>query len=310
MQLTIILTVLPIAAALILHFIFWQDDVRAEKYYKESFQNIKESGYFQKSKRVRPIVIVDSGNKISKIRVFFRKLLAKIFSRGKVQILCVFGKDSEEERNSFIIQQAFASEWELIEILDITFIESAINYFAYKFATEKRKFDNKTVYLLRKDFESSKYKDCITKLDDLDFSEKVVVNPPPQKKPLLRELIMPMVLDQNDRINDMSFQQKEEMKSLFMKICESMHMTTCGILFIGGMLSNEYIGLLSENAADFKSFLLCATGNKTGQLEYIIMKINDWVQNNRYVRHSISGNFQYKDIENCEYRRVFVEILT
>jgi len=308
MLIGLIIALIPVIGAFLLHFIFWRDDIKSEKFYRDSYREIEKGGYFIDKKISKPIVIVDSGKRVSKIRTFMKKTFYSLFSSEKVQVICVFGMETDEERKKFMIQQAFTSEWELINVLDIDFIESAINYFSFLFASNNKSVDDKTRYLLRKDFESSPYRECIIKLDDKDFSESVVINPPPRKKPLLRELIMPMVLDQNDQLKDKPVQKIEETKSVFMRICSNMYKTTCGVLFIGDMVSSEYLSLLSDNMSKFKRFLLCATGQNIPKLEYIFIKMRyDLLSERQFTHVSIVGRFLYKNIQDVEYKRLFIE---
>lgn len=304
----LLIALIPIASAFLLHFVFWRNDIEAEKFYKESYDDIEKGGYFLDKKISKPMVIVDSGKKISKIRVFFKKTFYRFFSKGKVQVICVFGMEKEEERKKFMIQQAFASEWETISVLDIDFIETAVNYFAFLYASDKKKIDDKTRYLLRKDFESSPYRECITKLDDTDFSESIVINPPPKKKPLLREIIMPMVLDQNNQFKGKPVQKVEEAKLMFMRLCNCMHKTICGVLFIGNMLSSEYLSLLLENKDKYESFLLCAARHNIPKLEYIFIKLKkNQLLERQFTSVSIIGKFFYKNKKDVDYKRVFIE---
>jgi len=310
MTTALLIALVSIVSTILLHFVFWRDDIEAEKFYKESYNEIEKGGYFLDKKILKPIVIVDSGKKVSKIRVFFKKTFHKLFSKGKVQVICVFGMEKEEERKKFMIQQALASEWEIIRVLDIDFIETAVNYFAFLYASNNKKVDDKTLYLLRKDFESSPYRECITKLDDTDFSESIVINPPPKKKPLLREIIMPMVLDQNNKFKGKPVQKIEEVKLMFMRLCEGMYGTICGVLFIGNMLSSEYLNLLSDNKDKFKCFLLCAIGHNIPKLEYIFIKLGkNQLLERQFDNVSIIGKLFYKNKKDVDYKRVFIECL-
>ncbi len=95
---------------------------------------------------------------------------------------------------------------------------------------------------------------------------------------------------------------------MFMRLCEDMHRTICGVLFIGYMLSSEYLNLLSDNKDKFKCFLLCATGHHIPKLEYIFIKLGRNQLLERQFDHvSIIGKFFYKNKKDVDYRRVFIE---
>lgn len=288
--------------------LIWKDDSQLEKYFNKTYEEIIKEGYFLNKEILKPIVIVGTDKITSKIRVFFKKNFKRLFKKERPQTILVFGKDKEEEREAYIIQQAFALEWRLIDIFDIEFIESAINYFSYKFGSRKRKIKRETFYILRRDYESSHYRECLTKLDDTDFSEDIVINPPPRKKPLLRELIMPMVLDQNNQAKELSLQRKEELKSLFMRICDRMHRARCGVLFIGNLNRSEYLDLISQDERDFLCFLLCAVGLNIAKLDLLsnIMQ-ESYLSSRQYSSHLLEGRFIYKDAGEMDYKRLFIE---
>lgn len=292
----------------LLRSLIWKDDAQLERYFNTTYDAILKEGYFLNKKISKPIVIIGTDKVTSKIRTFFKKNIKRLFTKETPQVILVFGKDREEEREAYIIQQAFALEWQLIDILDIEFIESAINYFSYKFGSEKRNVKRKTFYLLRKDYESSAYRECLTKLDDTDFSERIVINPPPRKKPLLRELVMPMVLDQNSHAKEFSLQKKEELKSLFMKICDKMHRTKCGILFIGELNRGEYMELISHEERDFFCFLLCAVGLNIPKLNSLFtLMAGSYLSSRQYSSHILEGRFLYKNMGEKDYKRLFID---
>jgi hypothetical protein len=305
-----LLGILPLMLAFLYCLKIWKDDARFEKYFKDSYKEMAIEGCFIIKKRSIPVIIVGTEKIRSKIRVFLKKTISKLRTREEPLIIYIFGKEEEEEKKAYIIQQAFASEWRLIEILDVDFIESAINYFAYKFVANKKKIDDKTKYLIRKDYENSKYRECVAKLDDIDFSEQIVINPPPQKKPLLRELIMPMLLDQNGQSKSYSFQKKEEIKSLFMKICDSMYAIKCGILFVGDKSAGEYLNLLLSSTTAPKCYLLCAIGANIIKLDYLFERMKEpLLSRRRYNYNALSGTFASTQHAENNYKRLFIECL-
>lgn len=292
----------------LLRSLIWKDDVQLEKYFNKTYEEIKKEGYFLNKKISKPIVIIGTDKVTSKIRTFFKKSFKRLFTKEIPQVILVFGKDREEEREAYIIQQAFALEWQLIDILDIEFIESAINYFSYKFGSRKRNIKHETFYILRKDYESSAYRECLIKLDDIDFSKRIVINPPPRKKPLLRELIMPMVLDQNNQAKEVSLQRKEELKVLFMKICDRMHKTKCGVLFIGYLNKGEYMDLISHDEREFFCFLLCATGLNIPKLNSLFALMEEsYLSNRQYSYNMLEGRLLYKNMGEGDYKRLFID---
>jgi len=271
-MLAIMVSVIAIASffvGLILFFVFWSEDSQLEKYYKQTVENMQvSSSFFKTNIPFKTDIIIDSGHKYSKIRVVVRKVITKLRGYGVLDTIIIFNDNSNEQR-ALLILEAIKSALFNIELLDADFIEDLMKYHACRYASQSGNINKEVKFILRKKYEKTKYRDCINKLMDPNYSSQVVLNPPPEKRPLLEDLILPTVTSWGEALNDVeaAHAEKERFKSLFMDFSVGLSDKTWGILFIGLLSVDEYFSLFSSQIADFDSgVLLAARGSYIAKL--------------------------------------------
>jgi len=241
----------------------WGQDDELEKYYRDTVvQTVTKPGYLPEALvEVPEDIIVDSGQKISPIRTYLKRKLAWIRGKEVPPVILVFGHYSEEERKAFLIEKAFASNVES-KLLDLDFIESLIHYLAYRCVYENEEVEENVRVIIRRYFEMSKFRDCLVRLDSLDFSEKVVLNPPPVERPLLTNVVLPMVREKEKSLlhTGAIIPELERWKSLFMDIVNCMCSGTCAVLFIGVRDDLAYVDMFENGIKDFVHVIISARG--------------------------------------------------
>lgn len=257
--LTLIAFLLGISSAIIK----WGQDAELEKYYRDTVvKTITKPSYLPKALVEAPEeIIVDSGQTISPIRTYLKRKLAWVRFKEDTPVILVFGHHSEEERKAFLIEKAFSSSVES-QLLDLDFTESLIHYLAYRCVYENEEVEEKVKAIIRKYFETSKYRDCLVQLDSLDFSEHIVLNPPPVKRPLLTNVVLPMVREKEKRVlqTGAMILEMERWKSLFMNIIDCMCSGNCAVLFIGVRGDLEYANMFENGIKDFTHVIVSARG--------------------------------------------------
>ncbi|MCK4329647.1 hypothetical protein KAX02_07370 [candidate division WOR-3 bacterium] len=247
-----------------LFILFWSEDSRLEKYYKLTAKDIGKAEAISKiGIPFKTDVIIDSGHKYSRLRTIIKKVLSRIRGHEILDTVLVFNMNTTEQK-AFLIFEAIKGSLFYIELLDAKFIEDLAKYHAYRYASEAKSVDKDVKFLLRKDFEKTSNRDCITKLMDPKYSEKVVLNPPPEIKPLLEEIVLPIVIEWSKELenNNTTHAEKERFKSLFMVFTKGLCHRTWGILFIGTLNTDEYIALFGSGVHKFsKGILLAARGH-------------------------------------------------
>lgn len=258
-----ILTIVAFLLGFFSVIIKWGQDANLEKYYRDTVvKTITRPGYLPKSiVEVPNEIIVDSRQKFSPLRIYLKRRLAQIHGKEVPPVILIFGQYSEEERKAFLIEKAFSSSVES-RLLDLDFLESLIHYLAYKCVHENDEIEEKVRTIIRKYFENSKYRDCLVQLDSIDFSEKIVLNPPPVKRPLLTNVVLPMVREKEVSLlqTEAIIPEMEKWKSLFMNIVNNMSSKKCAVLFIGVRSDLEYVDMLENGLTDFAYLIVSARG--------------------------------------------------
>lgn len=265
-MLTLIVLLFTLAAFLIGFFlavIKWGQDASLEKYYRETIVKVlTERAYLPEPiSEIPREIIVDSRQTFSPLRTYLKKRIARLMGKEVPPVILIFGEYSEEERKAFLIEKAFASSVES-RLLDLDFLESLIHYLAYKYVFESEEIDEKVKTVLRKSFEGSKYRDCLVRLDSLDFSAKVVLNPPPVKRPLLTNVILPMIREKEKSLLETKamISEIEKWKSLFMTLINNICSENCGVLFIGVRPELEYLDMMENGLRDYNFLIISARG--------------------------------------------------
>lgn len=309
----IIMPLLAFLAILFGFYLFsrnWKDNSKLEKHFSKFYKDLGLSQeFFPYEKKKKLLIIVETEGKYEKIRTFVKKAFFRIKGIKKLQVIYIFHKDTFEEKEATLIYRLIADEWNRIEVLDMKFLETMINYFAYKFAHDKRSINERVKLLLRKEYESCPFREYITKLDNPDYEDEVVINTPPQKKPLLHDLILPLALDQNKKIGKMSFAEKENIKARLMKIIIGVCRKECGILFIGDLSIRDYCNLLRSHLYKYRYFLLCARGKKTFVLENMFESLKKIMPGSTRHESTFEGTYYFRQItrKNINYKYTLLE---
>lgn len=263
---------LPIGFILVI--LFRGYDTKLENYYKETvLAELRKPGYLPKtmSEAVPEEIIVDSRRAYTPLRVFLKKIIARALGKEIPEVFVVFGVLSEVEQKAFLIQKAFSSGV-TSPLLDLDFIETLIYYLAHKYASANPLIEAGVVAKLRRDFETSNYRDCILKLDSLEYSEKIVLNPPPLKKPLLTNVVFPMVKEQEKKLlsGKREVAEIETWKYLFMRVITGFCAKTHAVLFVARRNIEEYANMILECLQDFDSIVISARGHFVEDLLNVI----------------------------------------
>jgi len=256
-----ILTVLAFVGGYLLFFKNWRENSSLESLYSKFFDKVnlyEELPTYPKNKK--PFVLVETGGKYESIRTFVKRNFGRLIGITIPNIIYVAHKNTPEKRKAYLIQSVICNNLGEIDILDDSFYESLINYYSYKLCWKDNKIENNVTQLLKRDFENSRYGYCITKFDNKNFEDKIIVNPPPEKKSLLNDLILPLVLDQNRKSKKLEFAELQQKKIEIMQIIKNICSEICGILFIGTLPYKEYISLFDDCKNKYGSLLLGARG--------------------------------------------------
>jgi len=194
-----------------------------------------------------------AGTYISPIRTFIKKAISWILGKGKGSVIWVFNKPTEADQKAFLIQQAVAINFRNISLLDADLIETMINYYAFKFAQQEKGINEEIVYILRRDFENTKFRKWLPFFDDVQSSISVVVNPPPEEKPIVFNVLLPMIRAKNLELilSRAAIFEIEQKKSFFMQLTEKIYNRECGILFVGDLSTKEYFKMILEHSNKF-----------------------------------------------------------
>jgi len=297
------LTIVAFVAGFLLVVVSWSQDAILEKYYRESvITTLEEPGYLPEPiGKVSEKIIIDSGNRFSPLRTYLLKKWAQIKGERVPPVILVFGLFSDEEKKAFLIQQAFVSIVDL-SLIDLDFSESMIHYLAYQYSFRSDKIEEKVCSILRRGFENCKYRKQLLNLDSIEFSSKVVLNPPPLRKPVLTNLVLPMIREKEKEVldGDLTLGQIEQWKSFFMTLIEALSSERCAVLFIGYRMPEEYFLMYEENFGRFDFFIFGARGKFVPYVQLICKQIEgDFLEkwNRKYERWEISGVWEFKDEE-------------
>lgn len=302
-MLGIVITICTLASFILgflVYLLLWGRDTRLEKYFYKAKNDLINLKYLPELEEVkRTIIIVDSGASISPIRTFLKKLWAKVTGKHIGSVIFVFNKYTEEEQKAYLIQQAIGINFRNIELFDADFIETMINYYSYRFASQQKTEQNVS-YILRRDFENTKYRDWLPFLDDVKFSSSVVINPPPLEKPIMFNLLLPMVQEKSAelKINKAPILEKEQFKKIFMQLAESLYRRECGILFVGDLTAEEYFKMIAEGEGEFTCFIIAARGSLIDKLENLRNKIAERCESQmkkKFEIITIRGKWEFED---------------
>lgn len=265
-------------------FVAFKDLRKLEKTYSSALnfakRNLKELGLILN--KLPEEIVVEMAYKddvalFSRFRAFFKKnIIGKL--RGKeILSITIFSNMSYEEQIAFIIQKAFeamiSSEYE--KVLGVDFRDSLVIYYSYKFAFLSQSLVGKGVTLiLERKFNEAKFKEIIIKLDSKELEANITLNPPPEVRPLLDRVIIPIIELKSQEIspiNDLSTIEltRREMQELLTKIAKG----KIGILFIGSRTPEEYLQYVKSRIDEFEGVLICARGKRVILCDYLVPEI-------------------------------------
>lgn len=306
-----ILTLLSIGVGYYIFSRNWATNNRLEKRCSRFFKDLKSSGEYLISKAIRkPLFIVETQGRYERFRTAFKKLIIRIKGGEKPHVIYVFGKDTYEEKEAYLIHQIIAKDWNAIIILDKSFTETMIKYFAYKFANEKKDISDSVIHILQKEFEACSFRECVANLDNPEYEDYIVINPPPKKKSLLHDLIIPLVVDHNNKSVKMSFQKKEAVKAELMRIINGICEKKYGILFIGDLSVSKYCDLLRACYNRYDCFLLSARGDKTFVSDNVLESFKGVISlKTRYKLSFYAGTYYFRqsDRRSTNFQYTLVE---
>ncbi len=244
---------------------------RVEKVYSNSLNFIKEnleetSSVFRRlpDKIIVETIYVEGKPVRSLILSFLRKVRIPFRKQRYVKIIIPTNMNYHEQI-AYIIKQVFDEVLALDNVLSYELKNSLICYYAYKFAKTSREIlDKNVINILEKDFQNSKYRDIIVRLDSKELEKKITLNPPPEVKPLLDRVIIPILELKNRELSKISeLARLEEEKSKIEKILKLLGNGFIGILFIGKRNPEEYLSYIDEKIYGFHGLLVCSRGKYT-----------------------------------------------
>jgi len=249
----------------------YRDLRRIEASYKQAVKfakkNLEETSYTLN--KLPEEIIVETTYKGEKtishrFLTVFRKFIKRIQRKRCINII-IFSDMSYPEQLAFIIKKTFDTIFPFEKVLEAEFREAILSYYAYKFAVTCGKLVGRdTIKMLEQEFQRNKYKEIIAKLDSKKLEEQITLNPPPEVRPLLDRVIIP-ILELKSRemepIHDISTIEltKTKMKRILTALANGL----IAVLFIGIKRPEEYINYVKERISEFKGLLACSRGKYT-----------------------------------------------
>jgi hypothetical protein len=299
----------------LLYLFFRKEEKQLENYYKDTVDNLAKTDLLGLStQEVKTTVIVQTEHKYSYIRKKIKEFFNKLRKRKITETIIIFEKDPIEQR-ACIIREAVNNAFLFTELMDTKLTDTLIAYFSFKFASTTLKADKKLLKSLQRDYEESAYRDCVATLDDKDFSYKIVINPPPEKKPVLTELMLPMIICKSKEVMDrnVSFTEREKLRVLFSKFINGLYEEKIGILFVGVFSTKHYWELFSPAALRYSlGFIMAARGSHTPTLERLkseILENAEKIWNVKFRVVDIWGKWLF-DKREKDYYWLILEVVT
>lgn len=288
----------------------WKTNSKLERGCSRFHKDLSSSGeYFIQSGGKKPLIIIETKGRYENIRTFIKKLIIRVKGGKSPQIIYVFYQDTLEDKEAYLIRELISNEWNQIKILDYVFLDTMINYFAYKFVHEKKNISAAVKHILRGKYETCALRECIIKLDDPDYEDKVVINLPPEKKPILHDIVLPLAIDQNRKAEKKSFHAQEALKAKIMEIIYEIDKGNCAILFIGEFPVAEYCEMLKNFMYKYNFFLLCARGNQTFVLDNVLECFINDILDIKYDFSSFEGTYYFRGKKSgkINYKYMFLK---
>ena len=194
---------------------------------------------------------------INRIRKFLKTIIGKNFVN-----IVIFANISYPEQVAFVIEKAVESTLSVDNVLDVELKRALIRYYTYKFVYLcKERFKKDILEIVERRFYEAKDKNLILKLDSKDLEEKITLNPPPEVKPLLDRVIVPMLEIKNSQMmNEKDLALIERVKAEMRKILEIIADEKIAVLFIGRRRPDDYLGYVCAKMRYFSGILVCSRG--------------------------------------------------
>lgn len=251
------------------NFIFYYNRIgKIEKTYSRAINFIEKSLpdvlYFIVPKLPKEIIVdIDKKTISSALMTYVKKGVKKLRGKKFSSIIIVDDMDYPHQV-SYIIRKVFMEALGLENVLGVEFRESIIDYYAYKFAFICGDIVSKDVInILEKRFQASKYRDIIAALDSITLEEKITLNPPPEVKPLLDRVVIPILMLKDWEISSgyvNGLGSIELERSKMEKILGLLANGLIGVIFIGRKNPEIYLDYIKEKAQGFKGILVCCRG--------------------------------------------------
>jgi len=179
---------------------------------------------------------------------------------------------SYPEQIAFILKKVFDAVLPFERVLGSDFRETITSYYAYKFALRcEERVGREVVSILEREFQKTKYREVVLRLDSAELEEKITLNPPPEVKPLLDRVIVPMLELRSREVATLKdVVQIEIGKAEMEKILTIISKELIGVLFIGKKSPKEYLGYVSERIGSFRGLLVCSRGSYASVYEKFI----------------------------------------
>ena len=221
-------------------------------------------------------IVVESTYKgtrtVSSRLLAFSKKVVKRLKKKEYRDIIVFSDMSYPEQIAFILKKVFEAILPFERVLSSELRETITSYYAYKFALKcEERVGKEVVSVLEREFQKTKYREIVLKLDSVKLEEKITLNPPPEVKPLLDRVIIPMLELRSREVATLEdVIQVEIGKAEMEKILRAISKGLIGVLFIGKKSPEEYLGYVNERIGSFRGLLVCSRGSYAGVYEKLI----------------------------------------
>lgn len=197
----------------------------------------------------------------SSLRSCLKRAVKQITRKKYIQVV-IFGDMTYPEQLAYIIKKTFEAVFPFQKVLDLDLRRSLVTYYSYKFALSSEELvGRETIDLLEDELKKSPHKDMLVKLDSKELEEAITLNPPPEVRPLLDRVIIPILRLKSQELLDVTDASliemtKSEMSNLLQKLAER----KIAILFVGQKTPDEYLAYVREKINWFDGLLICSRG--------------------------------------------------
>jgi len=268
-------------------FFTYKDLVRIEKSYSQALKFIREDLgeiSYVLNKLPEEIIVERAykGERTISSRLFtlLKKGRGKLLGKQYMDII-IFSDLSYPEQIAYMIQKVFESIFPYEKVLKAEFRDSIITYYAYKFAVKSKQLITREVIdILERRFQSTKHADLIIKLDSKHLEEKITLNPPPEVRPILDRVIIPILdLKRHEMEKEKDIATIESAKNEMEKILTAIGNGKIALLFIGKKEPSTYLDYVKQKLIWYNGLLVCVRG------KYVIIY-------EKYIRNKLTDIFK------------------